>query len=184
MSDKKIQSVELSQYDFDSLRQADKDEIIKDYSLDSVYEISKEEYIVYKRISKQHLKCLRTKDGLSKFGAIGGGHIIKFHIVNGNPDLSSALFRCQGCETTYNLTEMSKNESDLSKDALEGYEKHSKYSLNYTEYYRLKKFIELYAKDKTYDISFIGTGLGNLITVRTENGDTEYVSEITDISNW
>ena len=50
------------------------------------FHMTLEEYIVYENLSNEHPQHLRDESGFSKFGTIGGGSSLWYHIENGKTD--------------------------------------------------------------------------------------------------
>ena len=130
-----------------------------------------------------HKKCLiDKKTGRHKFGTIGGGIVKEYKIKN--IEDSSFIFniyvKCLTCNdekellTTYNIDE-------ITDELKTSYDVECKYGHKFdkVEFYR---FMEIFNEYKNEDLTvcFMSTGLGNVITVQTN----EFVYDITNIDKW
>lgn len=147
------------------------------------FQMSLKEYVVYNKLSNEHIPHLRDEvTGFSKFGTIGGGSSVWYHIENG---VQTVKFRCYGCCNTYDVSaEADKVETAAIDETVEKkYNTRSCSKMTLVEYLRYKKFCELYLKDGySIDVSFMGTGLGPLIHIKCEEAGVE--ADITDTDCW
>ena len=147
------------------------------------FHMTMKEYIVYKKLSNEHLQHLRDEvTGFSKFGTIGGGSSVWYHIENGK---QTVKFRCDGCHNTYDISVEANKLDKISEDEsfIKKYNNSSCSKMSLVEYLRYKRFCELYLKNGySIDISFMGTGLGPLIYVKCEEAGVE--ADITDTDCW
>lgn len=152
----------------------------EDYAVRKVFKMTPAEYYLMEKHEKEHIECKKNPDGTSKFGTIGGGHVVKFYL---NGDWSyEVVSECQGCGEILNLTEEAKK---LEEEIPEEYAKKSQIygggTLGDVEYYRLWYFMRGH-KDHKVSVGFMGTGLGDIIVVQDE--DVKEKADITDTSNW
>ena len=146
------------------------------------FHMTLEEYIVYENLSNEHLQHLRDERGFSKFGTIGGGSSVWYHIENGK---QTVKFKCDGCHNTYDISVEANKLDEISADEsfIKKYKNSSCSEMSLVEYLRYKRFCELYLKNGySIDISFMGTGLGSLIYVKCEEAGVE--ADITDTDCW
>lgn len=147
------------------------------------FHMTLEEYIVYENLSNEHLQHLRDEvTGFSKFGTIGGGSSVWYHIENGK---QTVKFRCDGCHNTYDISVEANKLDKIQADEsfIKKYKNSSCSKMSLVEYLRYKKFCELYLKNGySIDISFMSTGLGYLIYVKCEEAGVEV--DITDTDCW
>lgn len=147
------------------------------------FHMTLKEYIVYENLSNEHLQHLRDEEtGFSKFGTIGGGSSVWYHIENGKQTIK---FKCDGCHNTYDISVEANKLDEISADEsfIKKYNNSSCSKMTLVEYLRYKKFCELYLKNGySIDISFMGTGLGSLIYVKCEEAGVE--ADITDTDCW
>ena len=164
---------------------------------DGVFQLTPLELLRDEKFGDDHMDCQRCSDGMPRFGAIGGGMSITFIIPENG--MRRVVSRCDGCEHEYDITEgnINGNEYDAIVDDNVPDEPEEKadylkkiywgrtYSMNEVEYLRFMKFKEDYAgvPDKgDLMVTFRGTGLGNLVSVRYSNINTVY--DITDCTHW
>jgi len=143
--------------------------------------ITKEQYNNWLYYQDEHKDCRIDKNtGKHKFGTIGGGSSLVFQINYCSEEMFPKFgfigAKCNACDKISKLT--GKNDPIENLDSR--YEKFKKYGFkfNLVEFYR---FIEIYNEYKsTMTISFMGTGLGNCISIKVK----DFVFEITDNSHW
>ena len=145
----------------------------------TMFRLSKEEFKQYIKFCQDHRKCL-YEDGKSKFGTIGGGICLEYHINYNNEEYLPffKFVKCYGCNFTEKITNSDIKLED--KNFENAYENHVKYGNKFDkiEFYR---FMEIYKEYKEpLIVVFEGTGLGNIITVKTKN----YIYDITNTDSW
>lgn len=163
----------------------------KDDYLEKMYSFHKEafkltlnQYKQYLKFSKDHKDCRVDKEtGRHKFGTIGGGLSIIYR-TNDKWDIFDKYIRCEGCNKEEKLEDVDIELDIPAYKLKKDYESYCKYgpSFNKVEYYRFNEIWEDYVekKNEQLEVSFMGTGLGYLINVKTK--DSTY--SITDSSNW
>ena len=175
-------------YDYinnDTLEQYQIEALEKVYPIhQNMFKLTPNQYKHYIKFSKDHEDCRIDKEtGKNKFGTIGGGLSITYK-TNNEWYMTDKFIRCHVCNTEEKL-EDTDIELDIPEDKLlKDYENYCKYgpSLNKVEFYRFNEIWEEYVEEKgeQIEVSFMGTGLGYLISVQT----SDFRYEITDSSNW
>lgn len=177
-------------YDYinnDTLEQYKDDYLEKMYSFHpEAFKLTLNQYKHYLKFVEDHKDCRINKDtGYSKFGTIGGGTSIIFKTTKKDVwYIFDEYIKCEGCDIEEKLEDMDIK-LDISEDQLmkdyEAYCKHGP-SFNKIEYYRFNEIWEEYVEEKgeQLEVTFMGTGLGYLINVKTKN----FIYSITDTSNW
>jgi hypothetical protein len=175
-------------YDYinnDTLNEYKTEELERVYEFhQDMFKLTFNQYKNYLKFVEDHKDCRIDKiTGFNKFGTIGGGTSITYK-SNNKWDIFDKLIRCHGCNIKENL-EDTDIKLDISEDKLQkDYEKFCKYgpSFNKVEFYRFNAIWEKYIVDKgeQIEVSFMGTGLGYIISVQT----SDFKYEITDTSNW
>lgn len=152
----------------------------EDYEKGRVFKMTPAEYFLNDKYEEKHIDCKRGPNGFSRFGTIGGGHVVKYYI---NEDGSyEVVSECHGCGESINLTEEAKKlDSEIPEEYIKKSERYGGGSLGKVEYYRLWTFLKDH-KGHKISIGFMGTGLGYIIVVQDE--DTKERADITDSSNW
>ena len=143
------------------------------------FTLTKKQYYQYLEFCEEHKDCLRDKNtGKHKFGTIGGGISLIYF-----PRLNNIYVICYGCNE---IKKLDCKDIDIDSSKLEElnkkydeYCKYNKCKLNHVEFYRLIEILNEY-DEEDIELSFMGTGLGDIINVKTK----EYQYDITDISNW
>lgn len=154
---------------------------------DLMFELSENQYYQYLVFCKEHNDCLRDKKtGRHKFGTIGGGISIVYRIYN--KDKIDIYAVCHACNKNIELLDKIPENIDIlkkdNKTLKEDYETFKKYhpKFNKVEFYRFSEIWKEYIEDKNEEIviSFMGTGLGDIININTK----EFSYDITDTSHW
>jgi len=156
-------------------------ELIYKNDINDVFKLSKEQYKQYLIFIKNHKNCLVDCNLRHRFGTIGGGIIIKYK-VNYNYEEKFLIFKfvkCEYCKDEEALTGNIKDFEISDEELEQKYNNYYKYPIfTKVEFYR---FMEIYREYKeSLIVEVMGTGLGNLISVKTKN----YIFSITDYSNW
>ena len=149
----------------------------------NIFLLSLSQYKQYKDFYQEHKKCLiDVNTGKHKFGSIGGGIVIEYKIKNiedNNLFVCNIYVKCLNCEIKNEL--IYTTDIKVSDNLLSSYASNCKYGFKFdkVEFYR---FMEILNDHKYEDliISFMSTGLGNIITVQTK----DYIYDITNIDNW
>lgn len=175
-------------YDYinnDTLSQYQTDELEKAWTIHKeMFKLTLNQYKHYLKFSKDHEDCRIDKaTGRHKFGTIGGG-LSTIYKTNNEWYMTDKFIRCQACNTEEKL-EDTDIDIDMPEEKFQKhYEQYCKYgpSLNKVEFYRFNEIWEEYVEEKgeQIEVSFMGTGLGYLISVQT----SDFRYEITDSSNW
>lgn len=144
----------------------------------NMFLLTKNQYKQFVNFCKIHKECLYDKKTMEhRFGAIGGGISLSYKIYKNDDKKIEPIVQCHYCHETKTLTNEDINvEIDNFDDKYNRYIKYPN-SLNKIEFY---KFKEILSENDYVNISFMGTGLGNIINVKTENESYD----ITDISQW
>lgn len=147
---------------------------------DKWFKLTKNQYAQKLAFREKHHDCLIDKETKRhRFGTIGGGIVIKYKMYK---DLIVPFIRCEYCGEELELKDEFPEDFNIPITELDKkYEIECKYpdKLNKVEFYRLMQLL----KDVNYnpiEIGFMGTGLGNLVNVKTKN----YIYSITDNSHW
>ena len=157
-------------------------ELLYNEQYKNMFTLSLSQYKQYVDFYNNHKKCLiDEKTGRHKFGTIGGGIVKEYYIKNieDNSFVIDIHVKCLDC----NDDEILQNKSviDVNDNLINSYDLECKYGPKFdkVEFYR---FMEIYNEYKGEDliIGFMSTGLGNLITVKTN----EFEYNITNIDNW
>ena len=149
----------------------------------TMFKLTKEQFTHYLDFCNKHKSCLRdTKTGLHKFGTIGGGISLIYKInYNAEELLPFVNFvKCYACETEKELN--NNDEINLNIDDIDNlYNDYLKYYGNKFDKIEFYRFMEIYNEHKEpLIIKFMGTGLGNIITVQTK----DYIYDITNVDCW
>ena len=147
---------------------------------DEWFKLTKNQYAQKLKFKKEHYDCLIDKDTMRhRFGTIGGGIIVKYKM---SKDSIKPFIRCEWCKEEKELIDEFPKDLDIVQEELDKkYDIECKYpdKLNKVEFYRLMEIL----KDNNYnplEISFMGTGLGNIVNVKT----LKYNFSITDTTHW
>lgn len=147
---------------------------------DKWFKLTKNQYAQKLAFREKHHDCLIDKETKRhRFGTIGGGIVIKYKMYS---DSIVPFIRCEYCGEELELKDEFPEDFNIPITELDKkYEIECKYpdKLNKVEFYRLLQIL----KDVNYnpiEIGFMGTGLGNLVSVKTKN----YIYSITDCSHW
>ena len=145
---------------------------------ENMFLLTKNQYKQFVDFCKTHRECLYDKETMKhRFGAIGGGISLSYKIYRNNDKKIEPIAECHYCHETKILTNEDINvDIDNFDDKYNRYIKYP-YHLNKIEFY---VFNEILSENDYVDISFMTTGLGNIVIVATENESYD----ITDISCW
>lgn len=178
----------IDKYDYinnDTLEQYKTEALEKVYPIhQNMFKLTPNQYKHYLKFSEEHKDCRVDKEtGRHKFGTIGGGLSIIYR-TNDKWDIFDKFIKCYGCDIEEKL-EDTDIELDIPADKLQkDYENYCKYgpSLNKVEFYRFNEIWEEYVEEKgeQLEVGFMGTGLGELISVKTK----DFIYSITDTTNW
>ena len=182
-------SKESNKYDYinektlDNFRSPKYDKLYKERN-GSLFSMSKAQYRQYMQFCKAHHECMIDPEtGLSRFGTIGGGIVVKYQINYNYEEMfpMTQFVKCEYCQEENQLEETSYKDIEIDEEELD--KKYASY-INYgtkmteVEFYR---FIEIYNEYKeTLQVNFMGTGLGYIITVKTK----DFIFGITDYECW
>ena len=144
-----------------------------------MFKLTKNQYKQYLAFRKKHKECLYDPVTLRhRFGTIGGGISIIYKTNKNNSEIDKYV-KCHWCNAEEKLEDkdidFEISEEELNKE----YERQCQYGvdLSHVEFYRLN---EIWKDHKELTISFMGTGLGYLINVKTNKESFD----ITDTSCW
>ena len=173
---------------YDKLKTLSKEEhiaLVNERREKGVFKMSRVEYMRWEKFRKMHHECMYDENGFYKFGAIGGGMKLTSHFkADGTYEVHAF---CEGCNSGINLSaeELGTTKADVPNniDFERGYNYYAKKTMATTEYARYKAFIDDHKDDiESIHVSFVGTGLGNIICVYDDK--TMEYADLTDMDCW
>lgn len=149
--------------------------------------MTREQFALSDRFTKEHRACMRNPDGTHRFGAIGGGH--STILVFRNNELESIMERCHACETVFDVTYGESVPSE-PEEAVAEFEKRYKIygdiTIGMVEFARYEQFCRDYtdaiASGETVEMTVMETGLGNIIDVKCSSDGIVY--DLTESDCW
>ena len=181
----KVYEQKMTYEKFETLSKDEQIELYNERKEKGVFKMSRVEYMRWEKFRKMHHECMYDENGFYKFGAIGGGMKLTSHFkADGTYEVHAF---CEGCNSGINLSteELGITEADVLNniDFERGYNCYAKKSMTTIEYGRYKAFIEDHKDDiESIHVSFVGTGLGNIICVYDDK--TMEYADLTDIDCW
>ena len=188
MEYKDLSKVYEAKMTYDKLKTLSKEEhiaLVNERREKGVFKMSRVEYMRWEKFRKMHHECMYDENGFYKFGAIGGGMKLTSHFkADGTYEVHAF---CEGCNSGINLSkeQLGFTEADVPNniDFERGYNYYGKKSMTTIEYARYKAFVEDHKNDiESIHVSFVGTGLGNIICVYDDK--TMEYADLTDIDCW
>lgn len=182
----KVYAEKMSYDKFKTLSEEEQTALVNERKEKGVFKMSRVEYMRWEKFRKMHHECMYGENGFHKFGAIGGGMKLTYYFkADGTYEVHGF---CEGCNSGINLSteQLGITEADVpidDKDFERGYNYYAKKSMATTEYVRYKAFIEDHKDDiESIHVSFVGTGLGNIICVYDDK--TMEYTDLTDVDCW
>lgn len=148
------------------------------------FSLTDAEAAIYDGLLEEHLPCKERPDGSPRFGATGGGDVVRYKVGGGK---RSAVYTCEGCGKTYDLTAMAEERAEAPGETdgedVERGRLYGDKSMDEVEFLRFEEFLREYAPNgEDVYVSFMGTGLGNIVVLESPSAGVR--CDVTDSDCW